>query len=370
MTDPEQPVAPPLQVPPDVEDLIRQIIAKKFKLPPEEIQPDVNLATLHKEGFIRAAGAIPDVGQKLGLNLDIEIQEYAQALDERTKGVIKPDLLHKLRRLVPDIDSHPDNRQDYVMSVGLIGRLCASALERRQSSMSTWNEATRKLMLGHYVATAPIADQEWSASLPKEMGPGLYRLYLTGMLRAAFVRTGTLMPDIIEILEVAEKYAETAKNASVLDKKFRSVNTWKMRLNHLFPALLCVLKPECTAADGGELFFRIARAFDWNQAQTIAAAREWHRSLISPLSDESQFAAEWRTPEVVEQAQRMHDTREFGEFEKLGTRLMQAGCTSEEVLKHCIDPQRRHLRGDWLITLILGTVIRQRHTASPPVRLL
>jgi hypothetical protein len=61
----------------------------------------------------------------------------------------------------------------------------------------------------------------------------------------------------------------------------------------------------------------------------------------------------WRTANVVGIAQSIYDERVFDRLPILADALEDAGCTQEEVLKHCRQPGE-HVRGCWPVDLALG----------------
>jgi hypothetical protein len=66
------------------------------------------------------------------------------------------------------------------------------------------------------------------------------------------------------------------------------------------------------------------------------------------------FDPEWRTSTAVALAQGMYESRDFGAMPILADALQDAGCDSDEVLDHCRDPQQVHVRGCWVVDLLLG----------------
>jgi hypothetical protein len=66
------------------------------------------------------------------------------------------------------------------------------------------------------------------------------------------------------------------------------------------------------------------------------------------------FDPEWRTPTVMQLAQQMHESRDFSTMPILADALQDAGCTSAEILAHCRDESIIHVRGCWVIDLVLG----------------
>jgi hypothetical protein len=66
------------------------------------------------------------------------------------------------------------------------------------------------------------------------------------------------------------------------------------------------------------------------------------------------FDPEWRTDTAVSLARRMYESRDFGTMPILADALQDAGCEDEAVLAHCRDPQQVHVRGCWVVDLVLG----------------
>ncbi len=346
----------PLILAPDLAERIHQIVAKVYKIPVESVHANLDLAPLDKKGDFLFAMAISQSGRKLVIDCDAEMTALNSWLTSWSNGTATALTLQNLRRFVPDIDLSTDDGIDRTSTVGFIERVFAAAIERRENRSAGGSNRGITESLGFYFAKWNSADQQWWAKLPAQLGTERYRLYLTGMMRAAFVEAGSLDGSIHEILEIAEKYAETGQSAALLEKKFRAVNSWKLGRNPLWGGLLCVLKPDCTAEDGGGVLFRLEHAFRWSQSEVISAARNWLTSLTSPLKDSTDLKPEWCTAEVVDVARQMHENRSFVEFPKLGTLLTQAGCTLETILQHCRGPEKWHLRGDWLLNAILAAV--------------
>jgi hypothetical protein len=52
----------------------------------------------------------------------------------------------------------------------------------------------------------------------------------------------------------------------------------------------------------------------------------------------------------------MYDDREFSAMPILADALQDAGCDDEDVLTHCRDTSLAHVRGCWVVDLVLGKV--------------
>jgi hypothetical protein len=50
----------------------------------------------------------------------------------------------------------------------------------------------------------------------------------------------------------------------------------------------------------------------------------------------------------------MYERREFGAMPILADALQDAGCAVEAILDHCRDSSAAHVRGCWVVDLVLG----------------
>jgi hypothetical protein len=66
------------------------------------------------------------------------------------------------------------------------------------------------------------------------------------------------------------------------------------------------------------------------------------------------FDPAWRTSAAIALASQMYESRDFGNMPILADALQDAGCDSEEVVAHCRDPQQVHVRGCWVVDLVMG----------------
>ena len=68
------------------------------------------------------------------------------------------------------------------------------------------------------------------------------------------------------------------------------------------------------------------------------------------------FDAAWRTSTAVALAAQMYESREFGAMPILADALQDAGCDNPDILNHCRDTAQGHVRGCWVVDLVLGKV--------------
>jgi hypothetical protein len=66
------------------------------------------------------------------------------------------------------------------------------------------------------------------------------------------------------------------------------------------------------------------------------------------------FSPAWRTDTAVGLARQMYASRDFGAMPILADALQDAGCESDDILSHCRDPKQVHVRGCWVVDLVLG----------------
>ena len=66
------------------------------------------------------------------------------------------------------------------------------------------------------------------------------------------------------------------------------------------------------------------------------------------------FSPAWRTDTAVAIAQGMYESRDFGAMPILADALQDAECDNAAVLGHCRDPHGVHVRGCWVVDLVLG----------------
>ncbi len=66
------------------------------------------------------------------------------------------------------------------------------------------------------------------------------------------------------------------------------------------------------------------------------------------------FSSSWRTDTAVSLARTMYESREFGAMPILADALQDAGCDNADILDHCRDTALTHVRGCWVVDLVLG----------------
>jgi hypothetical protein len=74
-------------------------------------------------------------------------------------------------------------------------------------------------------------------------------------------------------------------------------------------------------------------------------------------------APAWRTSDVMLLARGIYEEKAFDRMPILADALQDAGCDHEEILSHCRATQWEHVRGCWVIDLLLGKPWREERPA-------
>jgi hypothetical protein len=82
--------------------------------------------------------------------------------------------------------------------------------------------------------------------------------------------------------------------------------------------------------------------------------RLYHDITGLPRTAQVPLAPSWRTTTAVQLARQMYESRDFSAMPILADALQDASCDSDDILTHCRDPQAAHVRGCWVVDLILG----------------
>jgi hypothetical protein len=68
----------------------------------------------------------------------------------------------------------------------------------------------------------------------------------------------------------------------------------------------------------------------------------------------SAVSPEWRTSDVMALAKGIYEERAFDSMPILADALQDAGCDCDDILNHLRDPNATHVRGCWVLDLVLG----------------
>jgi hypothetical protein len=114
---------------------------------------------------------------------------------------------------------------------------------------------------------------------------------------------------------------------------------------------LSLLIEDAPRTSVGAAFTASGGLFNEAKSETaLALIREMFGNPFRPVT----FSPEWRTNDAVALAQQMYDSRDFGAMPILADALQDAGCDNEPILSHCRDATLTHVRGCWVVDLVLG----------------
>jgi hypothetical protein len=78
------------------------------------------------------------------------------------------------------------------------------------------------------------------------------------------------------------------------------------------------------------------------------------RDLIPNPFRSVAFAPKWSTDTAIALARQMYESRDFSAMPILADALQDAGCNNDDILNHCRDATATHVRGCWVVDLVLG----------------
>lgn len=103
-----------------------------------------------------------------------------------------------------------------------------------------------------------------------------------------------------------------------------------------------------TEGDGGHTFE------DERQAEQCRPVVAVFRDVFGNPFRKIEFRKAWRTAAVTALAAAAYEQKVFDGLPVLADALEEAGCDAPAVLAHCRDPQAVHVRGCWVLDLVLG----------------
>src|SRR4051794_10152330 len=96
--------------------------------------------------------------------------------------------------------------------------------------------------------------------------------------------------------------------------------------------------------------FPQARAFAERGRPMMAILRDIFGNPFRPVA----LSPAWLTSTVVALARGIYEERAFDRMPVLADALQDAGCDNDDVLNHCRDEKQVHVRGCWVVDLVLG----------------
>jgi hypothetical protein len=215
-----------------------------------------------------------------------------------------------------------------------------------------------------------------AASLP--FSPRKHRLFAIACSRRAahLIHDKTLR----DAIEVAERFADggsTVIEFSVWESQVRQIveelkrldpgtNCIVMRGDFVHPeTYAAVMVGNCLLSDARsaatDVPFSAASASagtpDENEPQyqaEFAAHAAFVRDIFGNPFRPTAFSSAWRTSTALALAKQMYESRDFSAMPILADALQDAGCDNDDILNHCRNANQVHVRGCWVVDLVLG----------------
>jgi hypothetical protein len=170
---------------------------------------------------------------------------------------------------------------------------------------------------------------------------------------------------LIEAIERAEKFADGELGESTLDKWRLEVNRLERDVpRHPHTAELAVYHPISTVclipryygytSAWRTLLYRNTIFGPEFSATAPALAFSLFRDIFGNPFRPVAFEEAWRTDTVLSLARQIYQARDFSVMPILADALQDAGCDNDVVLNHCRDEKLIHVRGCWLVDLVLN----------------
>jgi hypothetical protein len=172
-----------------------------------------------------------------------------------------------------------------------------------------------------------------------------------------------VFPDLTAVIEAAELFCDGQCSLTAVDDAVQKGNLpgrvietihWGMVASHL------------SNSDGFQGLHGIATQTRSGRSLTQMPIREGLftefvaiqcriiREIFANPSRPVMFSPSWRTDTALSLAGQMYESRDFGAMPILADALQDAGCENEAILNHCQDAEQTHIRGCWVVDLVLG----------------
>jgi hypothetical protein len=197
----------------------------------------------------------------------------------------------------------------------------------------------------------------------RRLGPRRLRLFAVAACRGM----GPMIdyPPAHAALDAAEVFADTGRSKAALRRTRQAVQAVRDEereaaggvINFRIDTPLFAVHGAATENAMGVVVASVLLSHDYAPGGSPEDARRRlyrvYREIAGPAEPVA-FDPGWRTSTAVALARGMYDGRDFVPMPVLADALQDAGCEDEAVLGHCRDPQAAHVRGCWVVDLVLG----------------
>jgi hypothetical protein len=161
--------------------------------------------------------------------------------------------------------------------------------------------------------------------------------------------------DCRDAVQVAEQFADGVASREELDAAWRTaravweVSEWKSML---------AAKATDWSAWTAALSVHLVLGIDNNPLKFWRRQSDILRCIVGPLPFSSVFIdpawLTWHGGLLVSMARQMYDSRDFSDLSVMADALEEAGCANPDILSHCRQQGAVHVRGCWVVDLLLG----------------
>ncbi len=206
-----------------------------------------------------------------------------------------------------------------------------------------------------------MTEEEWLAcpliwEVLGHLGGALTKRKMRLLACACCRRLGNhLSQPALDILTLAERYAdrEVKKGELPTGRAGYGVEEWVGSAVHL-AAYKHANNYSLYRAMHGVLYFvgRTAGPVDAEHAAQRGLLRDIFGNPFRPVA----LDPAWLTSDVLALARGIYDERAFDRMPILADALQDAGCDNPDMLNHCRDANQVHVRGCWVVDLVLGKI--------------
>jgi hypothetical protein len=216
-----------------------------------------------------------------------------------------------------------------------------------------------------------MTEEEWETSIAiSDLLDAVESMASRRKLRLFTVGCCQLMWDYINpehghpLVLAAEQFADgklTEEERERLDRQWPNMGdfrwfptTWGGGYSADAAARACIVERALIGAHSGSYDARLARGrwayFDQVAIEQAVVLRDIFGNPFQPAA----FDPAWRTETVTLLAKGMYESRDFSAMPILADALQEADCDNDDILNHCRDPKGIHVRGCWVVDLVLG----------------
>jgi hypothetical protein len=177
------------------------------------------------------------------------------------------------------------------------------------------------------------------------------------LMSSAFGRTclpllsGSIPTEVVELCERWADSQATSEEVTLGRKKLEQVQQPTPVQTHCVRVLDALFSMErgLWATNGLEHILQVHRSLE-GRVLLCNIIRDIFGNPFRPVA----FDPAWRSEAAVALARAAYESRNFTLLPILADALEEAGCDHPDVLAHCRQPDATHVRGCWVVDLVLG----------------